>query len=131
MRGKDMHLPNWVCGFGVLMLACSIVLFVKCFSTSQFSMVQCILGGVICFGFGISAVLCWKNQWAEMLNDHEFIYSTMFGRQTKYCFSEIKEIRRNRADITLIMENGSVFIESSAIMSDRFASKIQCYLTLM
>ncbi|WP_394282820.1 hypothetical protein [Frisingicoccus sp.] len=121
---KDMYLPNWVCVLGVVFLVASIVCVAISFTASRFSMVGCLIGAVICLTLGIAAILCWKNQWVEMENNYEFIYSTMFGRQYHYRFSEIKDLKRSSDSMTLLLENGKVHIESCALISERFADQI-------
>lgn len=131
MQKKDMYLPNWVCGLGALFLVVSIVCVVLSFTVFSYSMIfmiGCIIGAVICLGFGVAAILCWKNQWAEMINDDEFVYSTMFGRKIKYRFADIKDIKQNSDSMTLLLENGKVHIESGAFISDRFVDRINCML---
>ena len=127
---KDMYLPNWVCVLGVVFLAASIVCVVISFTVSLFSMIGCLIGAVICLVIGIAAILCWKNQWAEMINNYEFVYSTMFGRQYQYRFSEIKDLKQSNDSMTLFLENGKMHIESCALVSERFADRINGILSL-
>ena len=70
---KDMHLPIWVCGLGIVFLISAVVLFVLAILKSIF----CLVGVVACLGFGCSAILCWKNQWIMMVDDNE--YETYFA----------------------------------------------------
>ena len=78
------------------------------------------IAAAVCLILGIAAILCWKNQWVEMLSDEEFIYSNMFGKQTTYRVSQIRDIRRGADSMTLILENGKVHIENCAVLSERF-----------
>ena len=121
---KDMHLPIWVCGLGIVFLISAVVLFVLAILKSIF----CLVGVVACLGFGCSAILFWKNQWIMMVDDNEFVYSTMFGKKTHYRFSQIKDLKQNADSSTMIFENGKVHIESCAIMSDRFVSAVNSVL---
>ena len=123
---KDMYLPNAVCGLGIFFLACGVACAVASFIYSLYLLI----GVVFCLALGVAAVLCWKNQWVQMLNDSEFIYSTMFGTKIKYRFSEITDIKQNIDSMTLILESGKVHIESCAIISDKFADKINGTLNL-
>lgn len=117
---KDMYLPKWVCVLGSVFLIGAAVCLICSFTISVYAL----LGFVVCLCIGIAAVLCWKNQWAEMINDHEFIYSTMFGKKTKYRFSAIRNLKQNSDSVTLYFDNGKIHIESCAIISEEFAEKI-------
>lgn len=128
MRKKDMYLPNWVCGLGVLFLAGGIVFAVLGAAGAGNSRIGFLVVAVICLGLGAAAILCWKNQGAEMLNDCEFVYSTMFGRKISYRFSDIRDIKQNSDSMTLLLKNGKVHIESCAVISDRFADRINSML---
>lgn len=120
MKEKDMHLPVWVCGLGIIFLVAAVV----CMAIISISPLICITAAVICLCLGISAVLCWRNQWAEVIDDDEFIYSTMFGNKNKYRFSEITDIRQNSDSMTLFLGKNKIHIESCAIISDRFANLV-------
>lgn len=124
MHKKDMYLPVWVCGLGVMFLLICLVCIIMCFSTSPYSVIGYLVGAVICLCISVAAILCWKNQWVEIQNEHEFVYSTMFGRQIKYRFSEITGTKRYKDSMTLLLESGKVHIEYCATVSDRFARRI-------
>lgn len=124
---KDMYLPIWVCGLGVLLLAAAAVLFVTAFFTS----IYCLAATAACLGLGAAAILCWKNQWAIMVDQNTFVYSTMFGRKIQYRFSEIRELKQGSDSSTLIMEDGKVHIESCAILSERFLDAIDSRIEKM
>lgn len=126
-KDKDMYLPVWVCCIGVLFLVAALVCLTFVFTTSA----NFLIGFVVCFGLGISAILCWKNQWIMMLDDNTFIYSTMFGRQKQHQFLEIRELKQNSDSLTLVLENGKVHIESCAIMSKRFVNAVDSILEKM
>ena len=120
MKEKDMYLPAWVCGLGIFMLAAAAALLVCTFAFS----VYCVIGTVICLPVGIFVLLCWKNQWARMETSDIFTYSTMFGNQKQYRFSDIRELKQNSDSMTLILQNGKIHIESCVVLSDRFADAI-------
>lgn len=124
MQKKDMYLPVWVCGLGVLFLLISLVCIFMCFGAPPYSVIGYLVGTVFCLCIGVAAILCWKNQWVEIQNEHEFVYSTMFGRQIKYRFSEITGVKKDEDSMTLLLESGKVHIEFCAVVSDRFARKI-------
>lgn len=130
MRTKDMYLPMWVCIMGVVFLAAGIACVVISFTGLQNNVIACWIIAVFCLVLGSFAILCWKNQWAEMLNDNEFAYSTMFGRQIRYHFSEIQDLKLNDDSMTLLLESGKVHIESCAVISERFGNRIDDVLGL-
>ena len=123
-RDKDMYLPVWVLGLGVVFLVGALICLVLTFTASIFSLI----GFVICMGFGTAAVLCWKNQWAIMVDQDSFVYSTMFGKKKQYHFSDIKELKPNSDSVSLVCEDGKIHIERCAIMSDRFITAIDSIL---
>lgn len=116
MRKKDMYLPIWVLALGILFITGGVICLCRAFSGAPLSW----LGVPPCFCLGFAAILCWKNQWVEMISDEEFVYSNMFGRQTAYRVSQIWDIRRGADSMTLILENGKVHIENCAVLSERF-----------
>lgn len=126
MREKDMYLPKWVCNLGIVFLSVGSVCFVCMFTVSLYF----IIGAAPLLCLGIAAVLCWKNQWAVVLNEYVFIYSTMFGNQHEYRFSEIKGLKQNTDSFTLYLKNGKVHIEACAIISDRFIDKVNHMLKM-
>ena len=132
MGKKDMYLPLWVCFLGVFLLLISIYLFLYPFVGPDKTILMrpdkrilYLFGLAAGLGLGVSALLCWKNQWIVMLNDEEFVYSTMFAKQIRYRFSQIKEVRIRRGSTRLMMETGVVFIDSAAVISDRLRAKIE------
>ncbi len=123
-RNKDMYLPFWVCILGIVFLIGACVCLVLTFSISVYSLI----GFVLCLPLGVAAILCWKNQGVKMTDDNNFIYTTMFGRENHYCFSEIRELRKNSDSFTLVLDNGKVHIENCAIMSKRFVNSVDSVL---
>ena len=83
-KDKDMYLPVWVLGLGIVFLVGALICMVLTFTISIFSLI----GFVICMGFGIAAVLCWKNQWAIMGDNNSFVCSTMFRNKKQYLFTD-------------------------------------------
>ena len=123
-REKDMYLPSWVCVLGIVFLVAACVCLVLTFSTSVYSLI----GFVICLAIGAAAVLCWKNQGATMIDDDTFLYTSMFGTDHSYRFSDIRKLKKNADSFTLILENGKVHIENCAILSERFFNAIDSVL---
>ncbi len=119
MRKKDLYLPVWICALGIVFILGGLV-----FLYSSLKKLYLLIGAVLCLGLGIAAILCWKNQWIEVIDDHSFVYSTMFGKQTKYHTSQIVELKQNPDSMTLVLDNGKVHIESCAIMSERLIEMI-------
>ncbi len=115
-KNKDMYLPSWIRILGIVFLILSCVCLILSFSTS----IYLLIGFIACFLLGSAAIMCWKNQGINMTDNNMFIYTTMFGKETQYSFSEIRELKQNADSSTLILDNGKVHIESSAIMSEKF-----------
>ena len=123
-KDKDMYLPAWVLGLGIMFFAAAIVCIVLAFTDS----VSLLIGAAVFAGVGVAAVLCWKNQWVKMEDDDSFIYSTMFGNKKRYYFYEIKDLKRNADSLSLICEDGKIHIESCAIMTERFVDAVNSAL---
>ena len=77
--------------------------------------------------FFIAAVLCWNNQWIEVINEEEFVYSSMFGRKTTYRFADIVEVKKNADSQDLIFSDGKVHIESCAVVSANLINSARKY----
>ncbi len=121
---KDMHLPVWVLLLGIVFLLGAAVCAYYALTASVYAW----LGVAACVGFGVAAVLCWANQWAVMVDDDSFVYSTMFGKKKQYRFSDIKDLKMNSDSYTLICEDGDIHIEHCAVMSDRFMNAVNSVL---
>ena len=119
MRKKDLYLPVWICVLGIVFILGGLV-----FLYSSLKKPYLLIGAVLCLGLGIAAILCWKNQWIEVIDEHTFVYSTMFGKQTKYHTSQIIDLKQNPDSMTLVLDSGKVHIESCAIVSDRLIEMI-------
>ena len=124
-KNKDMYLPSWVCALGAVLLIASCVCLILCFLISLYLQI----GFVVCFALGGAAILCWKNQGVNMIDDETFIYTTMFKREVQCRFSDIRELKENADSATLVLENNKVHIESCAILSDRFITAVKSALT--
>ncbi len=116
----DMFLPDRLLAMSLVFLIGSIVSAVLAIINS----VTWMLGVVICLGFGIAAMLCWKNQSIHVISDEQFTYTTMFGNTRTYSFSDIRGLRRNQDSMTLFVANEKVHIESMAILSERLVEYI-------
>ena len=116
----DMFLPDRLLAMSIVFLAGGIVSIVLAFTNS----VAWVLGIVICFAFGIAALLCWKNQSIHIISDEQFTYTTMFGSTRTYSFSDIQGLRRNQDSLTLFVAGEKVHIESMAILSERLVENI-------
>ena len=115
----DMFLPNRLLAMAIVFLAGGIVSALAIINS-----VTWVLGVVICFAFGIAALLCWKNQSIRIISDEQFTYTTMFGKTRTYSFSDIQGLRRNQDSLTLFVANEKVHIESMAILSERLVERI-------
>ena len=113
---KDMYLPAWLLGLAVILC----VIFIH----DRLLMIPC---AVICALVGIAAALCWNNQWIEVINEEEFVYSSMFGRKKTYRFADIVEVKKNADSQNLIFSDGKVHIESCAVISANLINSARKY----
>ena len=63
MKEKDMHMPAWLCVLGCVLLAGALACLVLCFVVSVYALI----GFALCLCLGVAAILCYKNQWVEMI----------------------------------------------------------------
>lgn len=117
----DMYLPERLLAMALVMLAggtaCAI------FAVFRFS-VGVLIGAAVALGFGIIALLCWKNQSIRIISGEEFEYTTFLGNKRLYRFSDIKGLRKNQDSLTLFVGDDKVHIESMAVISERLANSI-------
>ena len=78
----------------------------------------------LCAVLAVAAVLCWRNQTIQILDEETFEYTTFLGNKKVYSFSEIRSVRKNSDSATLFVGDGKVHIEAMAIMSDRLTEKL-------
>ena len=116
----DMFLPDRLLAMSIVFLAGGIVSIALAIINS----VTWVLGVVICFAFGIAALLCWKNQSIHIISNEQFTYTTMFGKTRTYSFSDIQGLRRNQDSLTLFVANEKIHIESMAVLSERLVERI-------
>ena len=116
----DMYLPDRLLAMSIIFLVGGVVSIALAVTNS----VTWVLGVVICFVFGILALLCWKNQSIHIISDAQFTYTTMFGRTTTYSFSEIQGLRKNQDSLTLYVAGNKIHIESMAVLSERLVKLI-------
>lgn len=117
----DMYQSPRVLAIGVVVFLLGVGLGV--FAAVTLHIVAAV-GAVACIVLGIGAFMCWNNQKIFMITDELFCYRTFLGNDHEYRFSQIRKAVQNSDSITLVMENGKVHIESSAILSDRLADRI-------
>ena len=113
---KDMYLPAWLLGLAVVFFAAAVLCVI--FIHDRL---------LICALVGIAAALCWNNQWIEVINEEEFVYSSMFGRKTTYRFADIVEVKKNADSQDLIFSDGKVHIESCAVVSANLINSARKY----
>ena len=117
----DMYLPDRLLAMAIVFIAGGIAFGIyAAFRFAVWAVVLAVLG----LGFGICALLCWKNQAIHMISDTQFTYTTMFGNTRTYYFGQIQGLRRNKDSLTLFVAGQKVHIESMAIISDRLADAI-------
>ena len=68
--------------------------------------------------------MCWKNQTVRMISDESFVYSTLLGKKTVCRFDDIKGLKKNMYSTVLFAAEKKIYIDSSAIVTDRFAERI-------
>ena len=119
---KDMRLPAWLAFFGGVFILLALLAFWQTLFVS-FS-IEATLAGIAFLALGVSAILCWKNQWAVMVDDDTFTYSTRFGGEPDYRFSDIQAVKRHSDSVTLVLPDGNVHVESCARLSPRFADAL-------
>ncbi|MGN0517125.1 MAG: hypothetical protein ACI4II_00190 [Acutalibacteraceae bacterium] len=120
MRDKDMYLPISVLLSGILFIALALVIF-------PLNLTNIVLCFIVCSAsllIGIAGVLCWKNQWIEVVNSNAFVYSTMFGKEKLYYFTEIKDLKYKHDCLELVFENSKVKIDYNAVVSKRLSDAI-------
>ena len=117
----DVYLPDKLLAMGLVFLAIGIAGGIYFAFSLQLWAIAVAICGIV---FGVFALLCWKNQSIKILNENQFVYTTMFGRSKTYNFSDIEGIRRNNDSITLLVKGEKVHIESMALMSESFVSLV-------
>ena len=124
-KERDMYFPGFICFGGLIFIVTSPIYLYYVFTDS----LKWLLFFVPWFGFGATVFLCWLNQSAWMTSEDTFIYCTMFGEKTEYRFSEIRDIKfGDKGQIWLDLENGTVPIDGSAILSYQFGRAINAAL---
>lgn len=117
----DMFLPLKLLSFSMVLFAAGIACGVwAVFSAAVWAIIGAILGLVLSF----FAFICWKNQTIRMISDQQFVYTTMFGNEKTYSFSEIRSLKKNQDSLTLFVGEDKVHIESMAIMTERLAERL-------
>lgn len=117
----DMFLPLWLLAFSMLLLAGGIALGI--YAIVKFS-VGIVVACGFCLALGALAYLCWKNQTIVMFENDTFEYTTFLGNKKVYSFNEINGIRYNNDSMTLFIGDGKVHIESTAIITERLAERV-------
>lgn len=117
----DMYMPERLLAMALVFLVGGVGCAV--YTVFRFE-VWSVVGAVVGLGFGIFALLTWKNQSIRILSDEQFVYTTMFGRKKTYYFRDIQGLRRNQDSMTLFVNGEKVHIESMAVLSDRLADLI-------
>ena len=117
----DMYMPERMLAMALVFLAggtgCAI------FAIFRF-VIWAVVFAVLGIGFGIFALLNWKNQSIRIISDEQFVYTTIFGTKKTYNFRDIQGLRRNQDSMTLFVANEKVHIESMAVLSDRLVDLI-------
>lgn len=117
-----MYLPTWVCWTGLFFIAMAIGWLINVIlSPDLLSVIY--RDDSLLWNWHIRCFVL-KNQWIQMLDTDSFVYSTMFGNETQYDFTQVRELRLHSDSATLILETGKVHIEKCAILSKRFKEAI-------
>ena len=117
----DMYLPERALAMCIVYLAIGTACGIWAVISSA---IWAIIVAVLFLGLGIALILCWKNQTIRVLNDEEFIYTTMFGKSHTYRFADIQGLRRNKDSMTMFVAGEKVHMESMAVLSDRLVDLI-------
>lgn len=121
----DMYLPVRSLAIAIVLIGAGIGCGIFAYIKFEIALV---VFAVLCIPAGIACLLCWKNQSIEVLSNEIFVYTTMFGNKHTYYFADIKGIRHGKDSSTLLVGDGKVFIDSSAVMSDRLKELINSAL---
>ena len=117
----DMYLPDRLLGFGIFLGFLSILFFAFIFIYDKWFFGLIGLGSLV---LGFFAILCWKNQKIHIISEDFFEYTTMFGKTTRYAFSDIREIRGHTDSVTIYVAGGKVHIEGMAILTQELLERI-------
>ncbi len=117
----DMYLPIWLLALGIVLGVGGCGLGV--YAVINLS-VEAGIAAIIAILIGIAAILCWKNQTIKIVPGDYFEYTTFLGNKKVYRFSDITGLKRNNDSMTLLLKDGKVHIESSAIVTDELADRI-------
>lgn len=123
-KKADMHLPEWIAGFGLASILGGFILVALSIIGEN---IPFLIFGIIFFVIAPFALLCYKNQRIYILSEDEFEYSTFLGNKKIYKFANIKKLRANKDSMTMFIDDGElhkVHIESSAVMSQRLIDHI-------
>ena len=123
MKRKDMHMQGFVGVLGLLLVIAGIVLAVLA-GMQILVPVNTGVAAAVCVLMGLAALMCWKNVWAEMLNDEEFVYSSMLGKKQAYRFADVLEIKRAGDTRLLVLKDATLRIEIGTVFSDRFLHRL-------
>ena len=66
-----------------------------------------------------------------MFENDTFEYTTFLGNKKVYSFNEINGIRYNNDSMTLFIGDGKVHIESTAIITERLAERVNKQLEII
>ena len=73
---------------------------------------------------GIIVLLEWKNRGIVMLSEDRFAYTTTFGRQQIYSFSQITQISRGLGGMKLRVGEQRIDIDFDAMVTERLLKRL-------
>lgn len=115
-KKADMHLPIRFAVFGIAMALAGVFFIVISFVSRVYAL---LFFAPVAFLISAFAFLYYKFQRIYVISDTEFRYTNFLGKRKTYKFSDIISIKFNPDSHTLVMKKGKIFIESSAIISER------------
>ncbi len=115
-KKADMHLPVGISFFAISMVLVGFIFIVIALISAVYGLFFFVAATFLAAAF---AFLCYKFQRIHVLSETEFRYTNFLGKERIYKFSDILAIDVSRDSRVLIMKNGRIHIEASAIISER------------
>ena len=117
----DMYLPERALAMAIVMLAGAVAATAWYFVKGGIAAVVIAVGAL---AFGVTQLMCWRNQKIRILDSERFEYTTFLGNTRQYAFKDITGLRKNSDSMTLFVGGDKVHMESMAVISDKLAERI-------
>ncbi len=115
----DMYLPERLLAMGLVFIIAGFTAAIALFFVFEVWLIVVAAAGI---AFGITALMCWKNQSIRVISSERFEYTTFLGNTYEYRFGDITAIRQNKDSITVFVGKKKVHIESMAVLSGRLVT---------